>query len=430
MTNKLNLSSLDQNGYYNKTINECKLKLYIPLKIINEIIYPKLYEKNEVAGVFHIDQNDIIHDVDINEGDEGSVYTPNNIINYHTHPINAYRNAKTAFGSPSGEDYRETLKFALAGNKAHLVFTVEGLYIIQVSPCKIKKIKELLNNTERGILIFLIEEYFKTTHNFRCTDELNQLAEKDIMINPYSFDDFANTFDIINLLETQKRIFKTSKDLFINKTGHTGIHSKKNKQMGEYVSKIPQKFSKIPNMGCPEVEDNCIKTTPLKNYLTKDDLNNLRSINAMGQEESIGKKNISELLDKLKKINLNFNNVPCNIEWNSNPNTWFFVNFFPTQHYIDGRHHNGKKFIIPEIKAQGLYLEQEPFIRIFSNTKDGCNVQNIAKTHEFKMKSKTFNKATFHIKNPKHKISSFGKRKKQTMLTLKELNNDILFLKK
>ena len=46
------------------------------------------------------------------------------------------------------------------------------------------------------------------------------------------------------------------------------------------------------------------------------------------------------------------------------------------------------------------------------------------------MKSKTFNKATFHIKNPNQKNSSFGKRKKQTMLTLKEVNNDISFLKK
>jgi hypothetical protein len=40
---------------------------------------------------------------------------------------------------------RESIKFSLAGNKAHLVFSVYGLYTIQISPCKIRKMKELLN---------------------------------------------------------------------------------------------------------------------------------------------------------------------------------------------------------------------------------------------------------------------------------------------
>ena len=148
------LTDLDKNGFYNKTIHTCILKLHIPLRIINDI-YKNLSQKNEVAGIFHVDESDKVINFDKNEGDTGSVYTPNNVINYHTHPVNCYREGKTAFGSPSGEDYRETLKFALAGNKAHIVFTVEGLYTIQVSPCKIKKMKELLDNRERGILIFV-----------------------------------------------------------------------------------------------------------------------------------------------------------------------------------------------------------------------------------------------------------------------------------
>ena len=131
------LEDLDQNGYYNKTIHKCILKLHLPVDLINKV-YKNLYNKNEISGVFYVDTDDKVTHVDKNEGDTESVYTPNNVINYHTHPINAYINGKTSFGSPSGEDYRETLKFALAGNKAHLVFTVEGLYTIQVSPCKIK----------------------------------------------------------------------------------------------------------------------------------------------------------------------------------------------------------------------------------------------------------------------------------------------------
>ena len=195
------LSDLDVHGFYNKTIHACVLKLHLPLEIINGI-YKNLYQENEVSGVFYVNNEDKVVSVDKNVGDSESVYTPNNVINYHTHPIHAYRNGKTCYGWPSGEDFRETLKFALSGNKAHLVFTVEGLYTIQVSPCKITKMKELLTDEERGILIFLIEEYFKTTHDFRCYEELNGLHGEGILINPYSFIDFANTFDseiVLNL---------------------------------------------------------------------------------------------------------------------------------------------------------------------------------------------------------------------------------------
>ena len=128
-----------------------------------------------MSGVIYCNDDDTIKTVKKNTGSETSVYTPNNVINFHTHPIHAYNNGKTTWGWPSGEDMRETLKFALAGNKAHLVFTVEGLYTIQINPCKINKMKELLDDTERGILIFMIEEYFKTTHNFRGISEVNRL---------------------------------------------------------------------------------------------------------------------------------------------------------------------------------------------------------------------------------------------------------------
>jgi hypothetical protein len=35
--------------------------------------------------------------------------------------------------------------------------------------------KNLLSSEERGVLIFLIEEYFKTTHNFRGIEEVKNL---------------------------------------------------------------------------------------------------------------------------------------------------------------------------------------------------------------------------------------------------------------
>ncbi len=379
---KDSLSELDKNGYYNKTIHTCILKLHLPLPIINKI-FKNLHHKNEVSGVFYVDNDDNITHVDQNEGDAGSVYTPNNVINYHTHPIHAYRNGKTSYGSPSGEDYRETLKFALNGNKAHLVFTVEGLYTIQVSPCKIKKMKELLTDTERGILIFMVEEYFKTTHEFRCVDELNDLGQN---ITPYSFVDFANTFDIANLLSNKKMVVKQSKEVAVHKTGHSSIHSRRNIKLYAPGINRNEKFYKIPNVGFPSILDDKVVTQPIDKYLSKEDLENLRKINHQGEEDTINAKSIQDLVVKLKKISKDFDSVPCSIEWNSNPNAWFFVNFFPSEHYLNNHHKKNNKFVMPNLNTQQIYIRsQEPFIRIFSNSKTGCKITKIAQTHNFNM---------------------------------------------
>ena len=380
------LSDLDSHGYYNKTIHTCVLKLHLPLKLINEI-YTNLYNKNEISGVFYVDNDDNVTHVDKNEGDAGSVYTPNNVINYHTHPINAYRNGKTCYGWPSGEDFRETLKFALAGNKAHIVFTVEGLYTIQVSPCKIKKIKELLNDIERGILIFFIEEYFKTTHDIRCTEELNNLSEGNNNITPHSFIDFANHFDIPNLLSPKKIIYKKPKNEIISNSGHTGINSSKNK----FYTKLDgsTEFSKIPNMGFVTVTDDHLTTLPANKILTHEELENLRKISNLGEESDSDEQSIHKLLQILKSIAKKLNVVPCNIEWNSNPNAWFFVNFFPTEHFIKNTHKKNNTHIMPSLSTKQLYLTHEPFVRIFSNSKSGCKIKNIAKTHNFKSAATT-----------------------------------------
>jgi hypothetical protein len=409
------LSELNPGGYYNKTVHECVLKLHLPLEIINDI-YKNLYNKNEVSGVFYVDENDKITHADKNEGDTSSVYTPNNVINYHTHPINAYREGKTSYGSPSGEDYRETLKFALSGNKAHLVFTIEGLYTIQVSPCKIKKMKELLNDEERGVLIFLIEEYFKTTHDFRCVDELNDLSSKQINITPYSFVDFANTYDIPNLLCSKKSVFKKPNNVPINKTGHSGIHSSKNSKLYAGIDTFSE-FSRIPNMGFPSITGDYITNTPLKSFIKDSDFESLRSINKMGEESNLDKSDVNEITKILESIAKKFNSVPCAIEWNSNPNAWFFVNFFPTQHYINNVHKRKNKYVMPETSTKQLYITHEPFIRIFSNNATGCTVSKIAKTHNFNMNKKFI----YNSNIPRN--STFGKNKLQ-------LRYDIKYLKK
>jgi hypothetical protein len=92
--------------------NSCKLKLNIPLDLVNEV-NKDLDKDHEISGVIYCDGNDKVIGINKTKGDSDSVYTPNNVINFHTHPISAYNNGDTVWGWPSGEDIRETIKFAL-----------------------------------------------------------------------------------------------------------------------------------------------------------------------------------------------------------------------------------------------------------------------------------------------------------------------------
>ena len=360
----------------------CKLKLYMPLNIINNI-YSELFKNIEIAGVINCDKNNNIINVKKNTGSSDSVYTPNHVINFHTHPISAYNAANTVWGWPSGEDIRETIKFALNGNKAHLVFTVEGLYTIQINPCKIAKIKKL-NSIERGILIFLIEEYFKTTHNFRGTEEVNDLNSNKIKITPYSYIDFVNTFQLSNLLSSKISIHKKSK-----------INNSSSLLENQIIS---ENYSRIPNIGFPTIDSTDIVNLPFKDYISPSELKELRSIDNDGIESKSLIKNINDIKKYMDNIFHTFKSKECKNTWNNKPNLWFHVNFFPSNNYINKNYLNLDKFIVPtEIKL--LKLEKQPFIHIFSNKNNGCTIHEICKINNFNLSD------SIKIKNNK---SSFG----------------------
>jgi hypothetical protein len=373
--------------------NTCKLKLHIPNDKILNTVFEQLGKKYEVAGTIYCDDSDNPVHVDITKGEADSVYTPNHVINFHTHPVSAYNNAVTVWGWPSGEDLRESLKFALAGNKAHLVFTVEGLYTIQVNPCKLKKMKELLNSHDRGILVFMVEEYFKTTHNFRGVDEVNGLAKKGILITPYSFVDFANSFNLNNLLCQKTQTHKNLKRGNLSKVGHTGIHSKENDNMMKYSGLNNEPFSKIPSEGFPEIDDNfSIKTTTAKKFIDESDFSDLRSINEFGKEELFPEKSMKNILERYSGITNTLG--VCDNNWNNNlSDKWFFINFFPSNYYTQKMYFNGKKYVTPNIKLiKHINLKHEPFVRIFSNQKEGCTINSISKKNNFK--------TIFHLRRP------------------------------
>ena len=361
----------------------CNLKLDIPLSEINKI-FLELSKDHEVAGLIKINGNDKVIGSTKNKGDKDSVMTPNHVVNFHTHPISAYINAKTVWGWPSGEDVRETILFGLNGNKAHIVFTVEGIYIMQVSQCKLNKIKEILNPVERGVLIFLIEEYFKSTHNFRTySDAYNLSKTSNSELNPYSWINFINNFNLNNLIKYGKN------DHRINETHKESAF-------------------KIPSNGFPELEGHEIVTTKLDDYVTSEDLSEFKEIDKYGNYSAGSKMSLKKIKEILKVILKKFE-IPCNITWNNAPNSWFFVNFFETDYYSKKYYLNNKgKFAPPTSDIMDLVkISQKdsgnPYIKIFSTKSQGCSFNQIARKNNFNTSNTSNtnnnNSNSFGIKN-------------------------------
>ena len=130
-----------------------------------------LNDKYEMAGKILFENhncnkngicNKIISDQKINKGNKDSVLTPDGIINFHTHPKSCYDRENVIYGWPSGEDMYQILNFNKRGNIIHIIFTLEGAYVISVL--------DRLNNSESNDL----EKIFKMTHSFRSHNKKEQ----------------------------------------------------------------------------------------------------------------------------------------------------------------------------------------------------------------------------------------------------------------
>lgn len=199
----------------------------------NKNIYMSLFDPYEWAGRFGMKvkpNGEIKSFLDkLNRGSATSVKTTDGFCNFHTHPFSCYAGEQTMWGWPSGEDMRETVGFMLKNNLFHLVFTLEGIYMLQVNPnfLKIihddnklsKTVKDLKGNfispnEVRGIIISLIESYFKATHGHRGIQYniLNRHKENRKSKNklssqywgicmPEDWVHFANQFKLSNLVD-------------------------------------------------------------------------------------------------------------------------------------------------------------------------------------------------------------------------------------
>lgn len=157
-----------------------KNPLILDLKKLKDI-YPLLHLDRECAGTL-TEKNNRITGFTVTKGDSDSVRTPLSPFNWHSHPLHLYIREGVSWGWPSGEDMREVIFFALGGNRAHFVFSVEGVYVLTITPCFKNWLQnEIEKPIERGIIVAMLEMVFKSTHNLRTTEynDLYPLSPND-----------------------------------------------------------------------------------------------------------------------------------------------------------------------------------------------------------------------------------------------------------
>lgn len=158
--------------------NNCNINKKTVLWTIDKDLLKKIKDnisngKHEISGdiIFKDTKNcnnglcnkKSIKDNKIFTGKGSSVGTPHGIVNFHTHPKHIYKKFKTKYGWPSGEDMNQINKFFRKSTLLHIVFTVEGAYMIKVN----KKL-----NLKQGKMV---EDILINTHEYRM---LNQAAQK------------------------------------------------------------------------------------------------------------------------------------------------------------------------------------------------------------------------------------------------------------
>lgn len=149
------------------------VKWEIDKNFIEDIKYRLYNDKNEIAGSILFKDVDCKRNVCNKKflrdhrvtGENFSVRTPHGIINYHTHPMHAYISEGTHYGWPSGEDMAVNMYYAKRGTLVHIVFSLEGSYII--------KVNKILNNKDTHIL----EKLIKATHVYRLKNQTKQLFD-------------------------------------------------------------------------------------------------------------------------------------------------------------------------------------------------------------------------------------------------------------
>jgi len=180
-----------------------------------------LLEQHEFGGIIEFEDNNcrivdgekvcdkLYTNHSIEKGSSNAVSTPLGRVNFHTHPLHCYISGNVIWGWPSGEDMGQCIRFAQMGNLYHIIFSLEGTYVIVVN-------KRLVNLTPANI--YNIETIFKLTHKYRWYKNFEKASDL--------YDEFKKFIELSGLRPTGS----TTLELwiyFVNnfKLGHCGHYT-------------------------------------------------------------------------------------------------------------------------------------------------------------------------------------------------------------
>lgn len=180
-----------------------------------------LLEQNEFGGIIEFENNncrivdgEMVCDKSysthsIEKGNSSSVSTPLGRVNFHTHPLHCYISGNVIWGWPSGEDMGQCIRFAQMGNLYHIIFSLEGTYVVVVN-------KRLVSLTPANISS--IETIFKLTHKYRWYKNFEEATDL--------YQEFKQLIELCGLRPSGNSTLELWM-YFVNnfKLGHTGHYT-------------------------------------------------------------------------------------------------------------------------------------------------------------------------------------------------------------
>ena len=162
---------------------------------LHEVSPKLLQEKNETAGaiIFNNTDHTSSNVVFNSTGKTDSVLIQvkrNHLLSFHTHPAAAYIHAGCVYGHPSGDDLAEFVRLSLQGVLNHAVFTLEGIYLIQIHPRFVEFVRRLKEPLQEE-LFHSIYVFFRRFHGKRTLQNV-----KKKKYTPREFVSSVNTFKV------------------------------------------------------------------------------------------------------------------------------------------------------------------------------------------------------------------------------------------
>ena len=148
-------------------------------KILKQYVFGNGIQ-NESAGRLKLekegDSSYIINCDKIIDGDAAEVSQIKTPYNWHSHPLSAYEQHNCDIGWPSRDDFVTFMDgFISYDTSFHLVASKEGVYVLKINPCIIKKLAEFGDKiTDKDKFIDKFDQW--------CDDHIN-ISKQDVQIN-------------------------------------------------------------------------------------------------------------------------------------------------------------------------------------------------------------------------------------------------------